>query len=40
MMINIDKKIINRHGTAEYWREHGDFIPDQGELIVYDIDGE
>ena len=31
-------RIINKHDTEAKWNEKIDFIPNQGEIIVYDID--
>lgn len=24
------------HGTTEYWREHCDYVPDAGKMVIYD----
>jgi hypothetical protein len=32
----IQSRVINRHDIAENWENAVDFIPDQGELIIYD----
>lgn len=34
----LKSRIINKHGTAEDWSKATNFIPMQGEIIVYDID--
>ena len=31
-------RIINKHDTEQNWNEAIDFIPKQGEIIIYDID--
>ena len=31
-------RIINKHDTEENWLKATNFIPKQGELIIYDID--
>lgn len=33
--MNINTKILQKRATASYWANHGDFLPDSGELIVY-----
>lgn len=35
---NIKSRIVHKHDTAENWSKAVNFIPKQGELIVYDID--
>lgn len=32
-------RIINKHDTEANWKKAENFIPEKGELIVYDIDG-
>lgn len=34
----LNSRIINKHDTAENWAKATNFVPKQGELIVYDID--
>lgn len=34
----INGRIINKHETEAVWKTHADFIPKQGEFIVYDVD--
>ena len=34
----INSRIANKHETEAVWEAHPDFIPMQGELIVYDAD--
>ena len=34
---NLDTRIINKHDTEENWSK-ANFIPKQGELIIYDVD--
>ena len=34
----LNTRIIHKHDTEENWRKAQNFIPKQGELIVYDID--
>lgn len=31
-------RIVHKHDTAENWNKATNFIPKQGEIIVYDID--
>lgn len=35
---NINSRIINKHDTEANWNKAINFIPKQGELIIYDID--
>ena len=35
---NIKSRIIHKHDTAAHWSLAENFIPKQGEIIVYDID--
>ena len=35
---NIKTRIIHKHDTEENWNKATNFIPKQGEIIVYDID--
>lgn len=35
---NLNVRIINKHDTEENWVKATNFVPKQGELIVYDID--
>ena len=35
---NIDTRIIHKHDTEGNWNKATNFIPKQGELIVYDKD--
>ena len=35
---NIKSRIVHKHDTAEHWSLATNFIPKQGEIIVYDID--
>lgn len=35
---NINSRIINKHDTEANWNKATNFIPKQGELIIYDID--
>ena len=35
-----NSRIIHKHDTAENWAKAINFIPRQGEIIVYDIDGD
>lgn len=35
---NINSRIIHKHDTETNWLKATNFIPKQGELIVYDID--
>lgn len=32
-------RIINKHDTEENWNKANSFIPEQGEIIIYDSDG-
>lgn len=34
----IDSRIINKHDTESNWNDNPNFIPSQGEIILYDID--
>ena len=34
----LNTRIIHKHDTAENWGKAENFIPNKGELIVYDID--
>ena len=34
----IDSRIINKHDVETNWNNNPDFIPSQGEIILYDID--
>ena len=34
----IDSRIINKHDIEANWNSNPDFIPSQGEIILYDID--
>ena len=34
----ISTRIIHKHDTAENWAKAVNFVPKQGEIIVYDID--
>ena len=36
----IHARMFQKHGTAQEWRDNGSFIPGDGEIIVYDPDGE
>lgn len=35
---NINSRIIHKHDTEANWNKATNFIPKQGELIIYDID--
>lgn len=35
---NINSRIIHKHDTEANWLKAVNFIPKQGELIVYDVD--
>ena len=35
---NIKTRIIHKHDTEENWNKATNFIPRQGEIIVYDVD--
>lgn len=35
---NINSRIINKHDIEANWNNNPDFIPSQGEIILYDID--
>lgn len=35
----LNVRIINKHDSAENWQKATGFIPEKGELIIYDIDG-
>ena len=35
---NINSRIINKHDAEANWNKATNFIPKQGELIIYDID--
>lgn len=35
---NITTRIIHKHDTEENWNKATNFIPKQGEIIIYDID--
>ena len=35
---NLNVRIVNKHDTEENWNQATNFIPKQGEVIVYDID--
>ena len=34
----LNTRIIHKHDTAEHWESATNFIPKQGEIVVYDID--
>ena len=34
----LNTRIIHKHDTEENWLKAANFVPKQGELIVYDID--
>ena len=34
----LNTRLINKHDTEENWAKAVNFIPKQGEIIVYDID--
>lgn len=34
----INSRIVHKHDTEENWNKATNFIPKQGEIIVYDID--
>lgn len=34
----LNSRVINKHDTEENWLKASNFIPKQGEIIVYDID--
>lgn len=34
----LNSRIVHKHDTAENWSKASNFVPKQGELIVYDID--
>lgn len=34
----INSRIVHKHDTGENWNKATNFIPKQGEIIVYDID--
>ena len=38
-MNSLNLRIINTHDTEAKWDKLPDFIPNKGEIIVYDIDG-
>lgn len=35
---NIKSRIVHKHDTESNWNKATNFIPKQGEIIVYDID--
>ena len=35
---NLNARIVHKHDTEENWLKATNFIPRQGEIIVYDID--
>ena len=35
---NLNTRIVNKHDTETNWNKATNFIPKQGEIIVYDID--
>lgn len=35
---NLNSRIINKHDTEANWTKATNFIPKQGETIVYDVD--
>lgn len=35
---NLNARIIHKHDTEANWNKATNFIPKQGEIIVYDID--
>lgn len=35
---NLNARIVHKHDTEENWLKAINFIPRQGEIIVYDID--
>ena len=35
---NIKTRIVHKHDTEENWNKAINFIPKQGEIIVYDVD--
>ena len=38
MAIKISSRIINRHDTESNWNNNSNFVPSQGEIIIYDKD--
>jgi predicted MPP superfamily phosphohydrolase len=38
MLKNINARVKHRHGTTESWNRVADFVPLEGELIIYDAD--
>lgn len=36
----INSRIIHKHDTEENWLKATNFIPKEGELIIYDVDEE
>lgn len=37
-MKKLNLRIIHTHDTEARWMNHPEFIPNKGELIVYDVD--
>ena len=37
-MKSLNMRIIHTHDTEDNWNETKEFIPEPGELIVYDVD--
>ena len=37
--ITVKSRIVSKHDTEAKWLNKADFIPNQGEVIVYDKDG-
>lgn len=35
---NLNTRIVNKHDTETNWNKATNFIPKQGEIIVYDAD--
>lgn len=38
--MNLKTRIIHTHDTEENWNKCPNFIPNKGEMIVYDIDND
>lgn len=38
-MNSLNLRIVSTHDTEEKWNKVPNFVPNKGEIIVYDIDG-
>jgi len=37
---NVNSRIVHKHDTAENWAKATNFVPREGEIIIYDKDSE